>query len=111
MSFFRKLFGKRGRRSSAEHFDAVMKLHGSDIKYVTEYINGNEDVVGRGGHVTVKDGVLIIDTSGDRLFMCEVENVGVNHLLSGNGVVISGANILQNGNARVLTVHFVYYRK
>ena len=111
MSFFKKLFGKRGARVSADHLNTATRLHGSDIKYVTEYVNGNEDVVGRGGHVTVKDGVLIIDTSGDRLFMCEVENVGVNYLMSGNGVVISGANILENGNVRVLTVHFVYYRK
>ena len=111
MSLFKKLFSKKSDKAGAGHKEQVLSLHGADIKYVTEYINGNDNVVGRGGKITVKDGVLLIDSSGERLFKCEVKNVGINFLMSGDGVIISGANDLEGGNARVLTVHFVYYRK
>lgn len=111
MSIFKKIFWGKSDKGYAKHLALAGELHGREIKYVTEYVDGNDNVVGRGGSVTLKDGVLIIDTSGDRLFMCEVKNLGINYLMSGNGVIISGSNILENGNARVFTVHFVYYRK
>lgn len=111
MSIFKKLFSGSESKRKENHRLQVESLHGSDIKYVTEYLNGNDDVVGRGGKITVKDGALIVDTSGDRLFKCEIKNVGVNFLMSGDGVIISGANELEDGNVRVLTVHFVYHRK
>ncbi len=111
MSLFKKIFSKKSDRAQSRHKEQVESLHGADIKYVTEYLDGNDNVVGRGGKITVKDGSLLIDSSGDRLFKCEVKNVGVNFLMSGDGVIISGANDLEGGNARVLTVHFVYYRK
>ena len=111
MSFLKKIFGSAGKRSDKAYAEQLRALHGQDIKYVTEYVDGNENVVGRGGALTVKDDVLIIDSSGDRLFMCEARDVGINYLLSGNGVVISGANMLEDGRVRVLTVHFVYYRR
>ena len=111
MSLFKKIFSKKNDKMGARHKDQVESLHGADIKYVTEYLDGNDNVVGRGGKITVKDGALLVDSSGDRLFKCEVKNVGINFLMSGDGVIISGANELEGGNARVLTVHFVYHRK
>ena len=31
--------------------------------------------------------------------------------MSGNGVVISGPNLLEDGKVRTITAHFVYHRK
>ena len=112
MSIFGWLFGSKKRYDSyAYRLEQAKSLHGQDVKYVTEYVDGNDNVVGRGGSVCLKDDVLIIDSSGDRLFMCEVGKLGINQLMSGNGVIITGPNMLENGNVRVLTVHFVYYRR
>ena len=112
MSFFKKLFGRKNNVDSyAYHLEQVTRIAANDIKYVTEYVDGNDNVVGRGGSIALKDDVFIIDSSGKRLFMCPIKQLGVNPLMSGNGVIISGPNLLEDGNVRVLTVHFVYYRK
>ncbi len=112
MSFLKRLFGsKKDYDSYSYRLEQARSLHGQEIKYVTEYVDGNENVVGRRGSVCLKDEVLIIDTSGNRLFMCPVKNLGINPLMSGNGVIITGPNMLEDGCVRILTVHFVYYRR
>ena len=112
MSIFSKLFGgdKKGD-SYAVRYERAKALHGQVIKYVTERINDNEDVIGRGGALTVKDDKFIVDSSGDRLFVCEIANLEASTLMSGDGVIIRGPNLLEDGKYRAITVHFVYYRK
>ena len=112
MSFFRKLFGIGKKEGSyAYRLERAKELHGQVIKYVTERRNDNDDVVGRGGALTVKEGNFIVDSSGDRLFVAEIGELDVSWLMSGNGVVVSGPNLLEDGKMRTLTVHFVYHRK
>lgn len=112
MSFFKKLFSLAKKPGTpAYRLEQAKKIHGQPIKYVTEHINGNEDIVGRGGSVSVVNDQLIVDSSGERLFICPAKEVEVSWLMSGNGVVISGANQLEDGRHRSITVHFVYYRK
>lgn len=112
MSIFSKLFGgdKKGD-SYAVRYERAKALHGQVIKYVTERRNDNEDVIGRGGALTVKDDKFIVDSSGDRLFVCEIANLEASTLMSGDGVIIRGPNLLEDGKYRAITVHFVYYRK
>lgn len=112
MSFFKKLFGIREDESSyAFRKRKALSLHGAPVKYVTERRNDNEDVVGRGGHMTVYEDEFILDTSGDTLFRCYVGDLEAATLMSGDGVIITGPNTLEGGKIRTLTVHFVYYRK
>ena len=112
MSLFDKLFGKnKSTDSYAFRLSRAKELHGQSVKYVTEHVSGNEDVVGRGGALCHKGEEFIIDTSGDRLFVTDVKDLEASYLMSGDGVIIKGPNKLQNGKIRVLTVHFVYYRK
>ncbi|MBR2343432.1 MAG: hypothetical protein IKA64_04170 [Clostridia bacterium] len=112
MSFFSKILRigeKPGtyayRRRRAE------ELHGEAVKYVTEHRDGNEDVIGRGGSLAVHGDTFIVDSSGERLFVCEIKNLDTSMLMSGDGVIISGPNMLEGGKLRRITVHFVYYRK
>ncbi len=112
MALFKKLFGKsRSTDSYAFRLERARELHGQPVKYVTEHRNGNEDVIGRGGALCLKDGEFIVDSSGDRLFVTDVENLEASYLMSGDGVIIKGKNKLENGKERTITVHFVYYRK
>ncbi len=112
MSFFKKLFGIGKKPGTyAYRLERARELHGQGIQYVTERIDGNEDVVGKGGSLAIHGDTFIIDTSGDRLFVTEIKNLDTSWLMSGNGVIISGPNMLEGGRTRTLTVHFVYHRK
>lgn len=112
MSFFSKLFGLDKKTDSyAFRLNKAKALHGQVIKYVTENRDGNEDVIGRGGYLALKDDEFIVDSSGDVLFRCNVRDLDASDLMSGDGVIISGPNLIENGRCRRITVHFVYYRK
>jgi hypothetical protein len=112
MNFWKRLFGiGTNPDSPAYKAEEARKLHGEAIRYVTERVDGNDDIVGRGGSIAVVDGRIIIDTSGDRLFSCDIKRVDISWLMSGNGVIISGANLLDDGRYRSFTVHFVYHRR
>lgn len=112
MSFFSKFFGKsKNTDSYAFRLEKAKSLHGQPVKYVTENRDGNEDVVGRGGALALHGDEFIVDSSGDRLFVCKVKDLEAATLMSGDGVVIKGPNLLEDGKIRTITVHFVYYRK
>jgi len=112
MSFFSKLFGNnKNPNSYAFRLERAKSLHGQVVKYVTENRDGNEDVIGRGGSLCLHGETFIVDSSGDRLFSCNVKDLEANNLMSGDGVVIKGPDSLHGGVLRTITVHFVYYRK
>ena len=112
MSFFSKLLGLDKKTTSyAFRLERAKSLHGQAVKYVTENIDGNEDVVGRGGSLALHGDNFIVDSSGERLFMCDVRELDACNLMSGDGVVIKGPDLLHGGTLRTITVHFVYYRK
>ncbi len=112
MSIFSKLFGgNKNTNSYAFRLERAKSLHGQAVKYVTEQRDGNEDVIGRGGALALHGDQFIVDSSGDRLFVCNVRDLDAANLMSGDGVVIKGPNTLENGKYRTITVHFVYYRK
>ena len=112
MSFFSRLFGKNKNPDSyAFRLERARSLHGQVIKYVTEHRDGNEDVIGKGGALCLHGEEFIVDSSGDRLFSCNVRDLEASNLMSGDGVVIKGPDSLSEGKMRTITVHFVYYRK
>ncbi len=112
MSIFGKIFGKGKNPDSYQYrLSKARELHGQVIKYVTEHRNDNEDVIGRGGALTLHEDTFIVDSSGDRLFSCNVKDLEVSTLMSGDGVIVKGPNLLEDGKMRTITVHFVYYRK
>ena len=112
MSFISRIFGKsKDPDSYAFRLEKAKSLHGQPVKYVTENRDGNEDVIGRGGALALHGEDFIVDSSGDRLFVCKVKELEAATLMSGDGVVIKGPNLLEDGRVRTITVHFVYYRK
>ena len=112
MSFLNRLFGVGKKPGSyAYRMEQAKQLHGQAIQYVTERVDGNEDIIGRGGSLAIHEDTFIVDSSGDRLFVCEIKHLDASWLMSGNGVIIRGPNLLDGGRERVITVHFVYHRK
>ena len=107
-----KILGKDKDPSSYTfRLNMARQLHGQAIKYVTEHRNDNEDVIGRGGSLALHEDTFIVDSSGERLFVTSVKDLEASRLMSGDGVIISGPNLLEDGKYRRITVHFVYYRK
>lgn len=112
MSIFKRIFriGKNPD-SFAYKLDRAKELHGQAVKFVTERRDGNEDIIGRGGSLAIHEDTFIVDSSGDRIFVCYIKDLEANWLMSGNGAVITGPNLLEDGKMRTMTVHFVYHRK
>ena len=112
MSFLKKLF-KIGTKPGTYSYrlERARELHGQAIRYVTERRGNNDDVIGRGGALAVHGDNFIVDASGDRIFVCEIKHLDISWLMSGDGVIIRGPNLLEDGRERTITVHFVYYRK
>ena len=110
MSLFGKLFSKKSG-GYREKLQRARELHGQPVKFVTERRADNEDVIGRGGAMAVHGDNFIVDSSGERIFMCEIAELDVSTLMSGDGVIVSGPNLLEDGKHRSIIVHFVYHRK
>lgn len=112
MSLFKKIFGiGKNPDSFAYKLDRAKELHGQAVKFVTERVDGNEDIIGRGGALAIHEDKFIVDSSGDRIFVCYIKDLEASWLMSGNGAVITGPNLLEDGKMRTMTVHFVYHRK
>ena len=78
MSMFSRLFSKKNDpKSYAYRLEKARSLHGQPVKYVTERRDDNEDVIGRGGALAVHGDTFIIDSSGDRLFVCNIADLEV----------------------------------
>ncbi len=112
MSILKRIFGiGKNPDSFAYKLERAKELHGQAVKFVTERVDGNENIIGRGGSLAIHEDRFIVDSSGDRIFVCYIKELEANWLMSGNGAVISGPNLLEDGKHRTMTVHFVYHRK
>ena len=111
MSIFSKLFKSKDPNSPAFRERRAAELHGQAIRYVTERNGDVDEIVGRGGCLSVRNGEFLLLTSGEILFRTRVEDLQASYLMSGDGVVLTGPNIEQGGTVRSLIAYFVYYRK
>ena len=109
---FRRFFGlsdvpgskkDRNRRANA--------LHGQTIRYVGEMKDGVENIVGRGGNASVRNGELLIFSSNDVIYRTPVGEVEISDLLSGDGVVLRGPDSVSGSPFRSITIYFVDYHK
>ncbi len=88
-----------------------MELHGQAIRYVTERRNDTDEIIGRGGCLSVRNGEFLLLSSGEILLRARVEELRAAYLLSGDGVVLTAPNLEEDGKERTVIAHFVYYRK
>ena len=110
--FLRKLFGLReNTKSRAYRERKALALHGLVIRYVTERHEDNEDVIGRGGNLSVRAGELIVFSSGEILLRAPIAELDVSELMSGDGVILTAPNLEEGGRVRTMTAHYVYHRK
>ncbi len=111
MSIFGKLLGKKEKNESpAYRRQRAEGLHGLAIRYVTERKDGEDIVIGRGGSLTVREGELLVFSSGDVVFRAKTELLDTSQLMSGDGVILTGPDLEHDGCVRSVVAYYVYYR-
>lgn len=111
MGLFDKLIRKKAPNGTAARRHRALELHGQAIKYVTERVDENDNVVGRGGSISVRNDQLILFSSDKILLRANVSDLDASYLLSGDGVVLVAPNLEEAGRERRYVAYFVYYRK
>ncbi len=111
MKWLEKLLSSKNPRSKRYRATMAAELHGQAIRYVTERNGDTDEIVGRGGAISVRDGELFLFSSEEILLRARVEDLEAGYLLSGDGVVLTAPNIEEKGKKRSLVAYFVYYRK
>ena len=110
--FLRRLLGLgENTKSRAYREKKARALHGLVIRYVTERHGDNEDVIGRGGNLSVRAGELLVFSSGEILLRAPIAELDVSELMSGDGVILTAPNLEEGGRVRTMTAHYVYHRK
>lgn len=94
----------RYRREMAE------RICGKRLRYVTERRNNVDEVIGREGNMSLRNGELIVFSSSDVVFRCPVYELRASELLSKDGVVLTGPDIEHSGAERTVIAYYVYYR-
>ena len=119
-----KLLGADDPRTARGHRALAAKLNGRAIKYVTERPYSPEDgeesgssystpdeVIGKSGSLTVKDGELIVLSSADIVFRGKVDELSLSELMSLEGVIITGKDEEHGGKTRKIIAYYTYYLK
>lgn len=109
---FSGFFGRQVKPGSrAFRIRKARSLHGQIVRYVTEQTDGREEIIGRGGNISVRDEELLVYSSGEILMRARIDTLEAADLLSGDGVVLSAPGFERDGKPRKIVVYFVYYRK
>ena len=103
---FRRFFGLSEKpNSKAYKRKKAAALHGQVIKYVTERDESGENVIGRGGSLSVRGEELLVYSSGETLMRANIYELEAADLLSGDGVVLTAPNREDGGAQKSIIVH------
>lgn len=107
------MFGFKKKKTKRD--ELLKKMDGREIKYVTRRVR-NEDgtvkelILGKTGRVVVINGEIRVMCGEKDVFRCMAEDAVYYMLLSGDGMIISGVNTIDEINMDII-VYFTYYRK
>ncbi len=110
MSLSDLFFGKK-RKEEKRRLKMAEELHGQVIRYVTERSGDTDEVIGRGGNLTLHGDEFLLFSSGEILLRTHPADMDAGYLLSGDGVTITAPNLEEGGRVRSMIAHFVYHRK
>ena len=97
------IFKKKKKGFSAD------SLHGKAVKYVTERTGTDDKVIGKSGALLIKGDELLVFSSSDVVFRGKKNELNYSELLSGDGIIIRGADIEHGGTERTVVVYYTYY--
>ena len=110
MGLFKKLFRPKNVNSKRFRLEMAERISKKLIRYVTERKDDVEEVIGKSGAFSIRNGEFIVFASSEVIFRTPAEDMQAWELLSGDGVVLTGIDLEHGGLERTITVHYVYYR-
>ena len=111
MGLFKRLTKSKNPDSKKFKREMAYAVCGQHIKYVTEKINGVDEVIGRNGGLNIRNDEFIVYASADVVFRCRIDDLQIWELLSKDGVVLTGPDLEHGGVERTVIAFYVYYRK
>ena len=111
MGLFNKLTKSKKPDSKKFRREMALSVNGRHIRYVTEKRDNVDEVIGREGHLNIKEDELIVYASSDTVFRAKIDELQIWELLSKDGVVLTGADLEHGGVERTVIAYYVYYRK
>ena len=110
-NIFSSIFGKKKDEDSlAFRVEMAEKIAGKHIKYVTERIDGNDNVIGREGSLCLRNDELIVFASADILFRANVSELNASELMSNDGVILTAPDLEHDRKVRTVIAYYLYYR-
>jgi len=110
ISAIKRRFSSKDPDSVKFRREAAERIAGHRIRYVTERAEDNTDeVIGRDGSLSVRNGEFIVFSSGEIVFRCPVDDMSSSELLSKDGVILEGPDLEHGGRHRKIIVYYVYY--
>ncbi len=105
------LFGKKKKEGTkAFRREMAERISGKRIRYVTERIDGIEEVIGKDGCISIKGDELSVSSHAKNIMRCKIDELDAAELLSKDGVVITAPDIERGGEVHTIIAHYVYYR-
>ncbi len=103
------------KKKRNENSNVLTQMDGREIKYVTRRIrdtdgNVKETIFGKSGRIVVIDGEIRIMCGETDVFRARAEDSTYYMLLSGDGITVSGVNLINNEKMDII-VYYTYYRK
>lgn len=109
MSVFSR-FSKKNPASLAYKRNMAQMISNKRIRYVGEKIDGVEEVIGKGGSISIRDDEILVFASADVLLRAKIAEMNASELLSKDGVIITAPDLEHGGKERTIVVYYVYYR-
>ena len=110
------LFRKKVKKEDTPEYRRKMaeRLDGKHIKYVSERIEGIEEIIGREGALNLKDDEFLVFSAvkdgHEVLFRAKVDELSAWELLSLEGVVLTAPDLEHGGEVRTVIAYYKYYR-
>ena len=109
MSIFSR-FSKKNPSSLAYKRQMAQMISNKRIRYVGEKKDGVEEVIGKGGSISIRDDEILVFASADVLLRTKIADMDASELLSKDGVIITAPDLDRGGEMRTIVVYYVYYR-
>ena len=108
-NIFKRLF-KAKEGSLRFKNEQAERMNGRHIKYVTERINDQDIVIGHDGCLAVRDGELIVLSDGVEKFRVVIAEMTASELMSLEGIILSGPDLVNDRKERTVIANYKYYR-
>lgn len=110
MGIFSKVFKHwtKSKNPNSPRFrrDMAEKLAGKYIQYVTENINGVDEVIGRRGSINIREDEIIFYASAEIILRTRIDDMSAWELLSNDGCVVTAPDLNRDGEDRTIVIHY-----